>query len=750
MDFEQNFNKLLNEYNSKQTIPDWFVSGYKSLISKNITIEDWNRVYLYLQNLSSDDEVLLKILKLVKNNIPTKLSQLENDSRYVTQDEWASDVYTENLHVDVIRNDPEFYFMDDTGRFQTHRISYKADKEYVDEKIPTKVSQLANDKGYLTSHQDISGKADIVYVNAKIASLINSAPSALDTLGELATAIKNHEDAYDGLLEVVGNKSDKSYVDAELNKKADAHWVSSMELSFDSSIDRIDEELKTKANINDIPTKVSQLENDANYADKKFVEDTLSAATGENDASMVKILLDKHKSDTNNPHNVTASQLGLGNVNNTSDIDKPISTAVQMALNAKANKTYVKEALDEREIYTFVDLTPTGIDYAEYKIIDFFNMLQELGYADLTDDVVNSLKIKLKYDGNPIHFLEFKFYVANDELQIDYVCEETLNGKYIGTYFTYALDDTDSDLFGLTEELGGVINSSEIYGYLKDYLPKSGGTLAGNLDLGYDSNKTTQNIVNITANNKVITKGTVNPTTGSIDNFILGNDVKYFEINPSYYTRIYKLGSLSLHNSTGNEGDFLTKGTSNNVKWTTLYTYSNDLGGLSVGNVKNTTFYSGSLQRRDYYTIDYDYEYAKYWDDFYTYAKYRIFIDVQDFLNEGSYEQDEVYLHIFSEPGVHISLVIRSQENPTYWWHTPYLEIEVFKNTTNDQCIIKIPEHYTWHYNPSDYACDKYELVQEQIFFANYGTTNVLFEFGVNAMSSEQDCYIAIQTVEET
>lgn len=42
-----------------------------------------------------------------------------------------------------------------------------------------------------------------------------------------------------------------------------------------------------------------------------------------------------HLSATNNPHGVTAAQVGLGNVDNTSDADKPISTATQAALNAK-------------------------------------------------------------------------------------------------------------------------------------------------------------------------------------------------------------------------------------------------------------------------------------------------------------------------------------------------------------------------------------------------------------------------------
>ena len=44
-----------------------------------------------------------------------------------------------------------------------------------------------------------------------------------------------------------------------------------------------------------------------------------------------------HASDTNNPHSVTKAQVGLGNVDNTSDANKPISTATQSALDNKAD-----------------------------------------------------------------------------------------------------------------------------------------------------------------------------------------------------------------------------------------------------------------------------------------------------------------------------------------------------------------------------------------------------------------------------
>lgn len=50
-----------------------------------------------------------------------------------------------------------------------------------------------------------------------------------------------------------------------------------------------------------------------------------------------KALLLAHEADHANPHEVTKAQVGLGNVDNTSDADKPVSTAVQNALGLKAD-----------------------------------------------------------------------------------------------------------------------------------------------------------------------------------------------------------------------------------------------------------------------------------------------------------------------------------------------------------------------------------------------------------------------------
>ena len=65
--------------------------------------------------------------------------------------------------------------------------------------------------------------------------------------------------------------------------------------------------------------------------DKPVSTDTQTAL----DAKADDADLTAHTGDTDNPHGVTAAQLGLGSVDNTADADKPISTATQTALDGK-------------------------------------------------------------------------------------------------------------------------------------------------------------------------------------------------------------------------------------------------------------------------------------------------------------------------------------------------------------------------------------------------------------------------------
>ena len=63
------------------------------------------------------------------------------------------------------------------------------------------------------------------YANKKVADLVGSAPEALDTLQELADAVQGNQAGVTDLLQKVGTKAEKSYVDSELAKKANSSHI---------------------------------------------------------------------------------------------------------------------------------------------------------------------------------------------------------------------------------------------------------------------------------------------------------------------------------------------------------------------------------------------------------------------------------------------------------------------------------------------------------------------------------------------
>jgi hypothetical protein len=97
-------------------------------------------------------------------DIPTKLSELKNDSGYIT-DYTETDPTVPNWAKEP--NKPA-YTAEEVGALPKTTpipsIEGLATEDFVISKInkstPSKVSQLENDSGYLTEHQDISGKAD--------------------------------------------------------------------------------------------------------------------------------------------------------------------------------------------------------------------------------------------------------------------------------------------------------------------------------------------------------------------------------------------------------------------------------------------------------------------------------------------------------------------------------------------------------------------------------------------------------------
>jgi len=92
-----------------------------------------------------------------------------------------------------------------------------------------------------------------------------------------------------------------------------------------------------------------------------------------NSADLSDVALSGNHSDLNlddgtNPHGTTKSDVGLGNCDNTSDLDKPISTATEAALDGKLDyedEYIVDLAGQSNATYSYTGSKLTGIAFAD-------------------------------------------------------------------------------------------------------------------------------------------------------------------------------------------------------------------------------------------------------------------------------------------------------------------------------------------------------------------------------------------------
>jgi hypothetical protein len=83
--------------------------------------------------------------------------------------------------------------------------------------------------------------------------------------------------------------------------------------------------------------------------------------------------LTTHTGNTSNPHSVTKTQVGLGNVDNTSDVNKPISTATQTELDLKANR------IDVDDLFTDASNLEYDDTFTDMRVADVQAALAHLG-----------------------------------------------------------------------------------------------------------------------------------------------------------------------------------------------------------------------------------------------------------------------------------------------------------------------------------------------------------------------------------
>ena len=109
----------------------------------------------------------------------------------------------------------------------------------------------------------------------------------------------------------------------------------------------------------------------------------------------VKDSLDAHIADKANPHQVTKTQVGLGNVDNTADVDKPVSNATKSAITTATTDMATKAYVNNRD----GDLT-TLKTADKTNLVKAVNEIHDVSIKNGTYDPVLGSPVKLKL--NPV------------------------------------------------------------------------------------------------------------------------------------------------------------------------------------------------------------------------------------------------------------------------------------------------------------------------------------------------------------
>lgn len=148
------------------------------------------------------------------------------------------------------------------------------------------------------------------------------------------------------------------------------------------------------------------------------------AQAKKSEVTAVDSKVDTHVARVDNPHGVTKAQVGLGNADDTSDADKPISTATQSALDLKANA--------DNAALTGIPTAPTaavGTDTTQLATTEYVN-------AEIANDTYSKEQLDLGQ-------LDHRYYTEAelDAGQLDnryYTETELLDGALDSRYYTEA------------------------------------------------------------------------------------------------------------------------------------------------------------------------------------------------------------------------------------------------------------------------------------------------------------------------
>ena len=193
-------------------------------------------------------------------------------------------------------------------------------------------------------------------------------------------------------------------------------------------------------------------------SDKTKLDGLKDQAGITSDIDAVQTNLETHINNKSNPHEVTKDQVGLGNVDNTSDANKPISTATQNALNSKFNASDGNALKQTIENMPNLVVTEGKLSHKNDRIS--LSLIQQ----DLKDQV-NTDSILLEF--NPATDSTAGIILPSDKTKIDKIITNGNGTKYLSDNGTYKeVQGGSADIESLKQYVNDSISSARSVGYM--------------------------------------------------------------------------------------------------------------------------------------------------------------------------------------------------------------------------------------------------------------------------------------------
>lgn len=192
-------------------------------------------------------------------------------------------------------------------------------------------------------------------------------------------------------------------------------------------------------------------------SDKTKLDGLKDQAGITSDINAVQTNLETHINNKSNPHKVTKNQVGLGNVDNTSDANKPISNATRTALNGKFSATdgnALKQRVDNIPELVATDITVDSDN-------DSVNI--SLDKTSIVDGTLSGTTINI----NSATASKAGILVPTDKSKIDKIITNGNGTKYLSDNGTYKeVQGGSADIESLKQYVNDSISSARSVGYM--------------------------------------------------------------------------------------------------------------------------------------------------------------------------------------------------------------------------------------------------------------------------------------------